>query len=78
MKIFLNDFTIYSDMETHLDKLKLCFQKCKEFKISLNLYKCAFIVFSGMILEFIVLNEGKLLNPKKIQAIIQMHVPTNP
>jgi hypothetical protein len=31
-----------------------------------------------MILGLIVLKEGKLLNPKKIQAIIQMHVPTNP
>jgi hypothetical protein len=36
MKIFLNDFTIYSDMETHLMKLKLCFQKCKECTINLN------------------------------------------
>jgi hypothetical protein len=25
MKIFLNDFTIYNDMESHLMKLKLCF-----------------------------------------------------
>jgi hypothetical protein len=25
MKIFLNDFTIYSDMETLLQKFKLCF-----------------------------------------------------
>jgi len=36
MKIFLDDFTIYCGMETHLQKLKLCFQKCKEYKISLN------------------------------------------
>jgi hypothetical protein len=27
MKIFLNDFIIYSDMETHLQKPKLCFPK---------------------------------------------------
>jgi hypothetical protein len=36
------------------------------------------MVFSRMILGLVVWNEGKLLNPKKIQAIIQMHVPTNP
>jgi hypothetical protein len=36
MKIFLDDFTIYSDMDTHLQKLKLCFQKYKEFGINLN------------------------------------------
>ncbi len=44
MKIFLNDFTFYSDMENHLMKLRLCFQKCREYKISLHLDKCAFMV----------------------------------
>jgi hypothetical protein len=78
MKIFLDDFMVYIDMDIHLQKLKLCFQKCKEFGISLNLDKCAFMVFSGMILGFIVSKEGKLLDPKKIQAIVQMFIPLNP
>jgi hypothetical protein len=26
MKIFLDDFTMYNDMESHLHKLKLCYQ----------------------------------------------------
>jgi hypothetical protein len=46
MKIFLDDFMMYNDMESHLQKLKLCFQKCKEYGISLNPDKCAFMVFS--------------------------------
>ncbi len=29
MKIFLDDFTVYCDMESHLQKLRLCFQKCR-------------------------------------------------
>jgi hypothetical protein len=66
MKIFLNDFTIYSDMESHLQKLKLCFQKCREYGINLNPNKCAFMVFSRMILGFIVSKKRKLPNPKKI------------
>jgi hypothetical protein len=45
MKIFLDDFTVYSDMESHLQKLNLCFQKCREYDISMNLDKCAFMVF---------------------------------
>jgi len=45
MKIFLDDFTMYNDMESHLQKLRLCFQKCKKYGISLNLDKCAFMVF---------------------------------
>ncbi len=36
MNIFLEDFTIYCGMEIHLQKFRLCFQQCKEYKISLN------------------------------------------
>ncbi len=77
MKIFLNDFMVYSDMENHL-QIRLCFQKCKEYGISLNPDKCAFMVFSGMIFGFIVSKEGKLPYPKKIQAIVSMPPPKNP
>jgi hypothetical protein len=58
MRIFLDDFIVYSDMESHLHKLRLCFQKCKEYGISLNLDKCAFMVFSGMILGFLFPKKG--------------------
>jgi hypothetical protein len=66
MKIFLDDFIVYSDMESHLQKLRLCFQKCREYGISLNPNKCAFMVFSRIILGFIISKEGKLLDLKKI------------
>jgi hypothetical protein len=69
---------VYNDMESHLMKLKLCFQKCKEYIINLNLDRCAFMAFSGLILGFIVSKEGKILDPKKVQAIVNMLVPTNP
>jgi hypothetical protein len=78
MKIFLDDFIVYNDMDIHLHKLKLCFPKCKEFETSLNPNKCAFMVFLGMIPGFSVSIEGKLLDPKKIQIIVQMPISTNP
>jgi hypothetical protein len=78
MKIFLDDFIMYDDMESQLQKLRLCFQKCREYGISMNLNKCAFMVFSRMILGFIISKEGKLPNPKKIQTIINMPPPKNP
>jgi hypothetical protein len=77
MKIFLDDFIVYNDMKKHLQKLRLCFQKCKEYGINLNLKKCAFMVFSGMILGFIISKERKLPYPKKIQAIVNMPPPKN-
>jgi hypothetical protein len=66
MKIFLNDFMFYNDMENHLIKLRICFKKCKEYKSILNLEKCAFMVFLGLILGFIVSKEGKIPDPKKV------------
>ncbi len=69
---------VYSDMENHLMKLKLCFQKCREYRISFNLEKCALMVFSKLILRFIISKEGKILNPKKVYAIVNMPIPTNP
>ncbi len=59
MKIFLDDFTVYSDMEN-------------------DLMKCAFMVFLRLILRFIVSKEGKIPDPKKVQAIVNMLVLTNP
>jgi hypothetical protein len=62
MKIFLDDFTVYNDMDIQLEGLKLCFQKYKEFGIGLNPEKCAFLVFLGMILRLIVSKHGKFLD----------------
>ncbi len=78
MKIFLDDFIVYSDMESHLQKLKLCFQKCKEYGINPNSDKCAFMVFTRMILSFIVSKERKIPYPMKIQVIVNMSPPKNP
>jgi hypothetical protein len=36
------------------------------------------MVFSGLILGFIVSKEGKIPDPKKVQAIMNMPIPTNP
>jgi len=66
MKIFLDDFIMYSKMENHLQKFKFCFQKCREYGISLNLNKCAFMVFARIVLGFIVSKERKLPYPKKL------------
>jgi len=65
MKIFLDDFVVYNDMENHLMKLTLCIKKCMEYKISHNLEKCAFMVFSRLILRLIVSKEGKIPDLKK-------------
>jgi hypothetical protein len=52
-------------------KLILCFEKCREYRISLNLEKCAFMVFLRLILGFIASKEGKIPDSKKVQAIMK-------
>jgi hypothetical protein len=61
MKIFLDDFTIFIDLSTHLEKLKKIFFKYRKSNINLNLDKCAFMVFLGTILGFIVSKKGKII-----------------
>jgi hypothetical protein len=77
MKIFLDDFIVYGDMHSHM-KLKLCNKKCEIYIISFNPKKCAFMVFSKLILGFIVSEEGKILDLKKVQTIMNMQILTNP
>jgi len=36
------------------------------------------MVFLELILRFIVSKEGKTVDPKKVQAIVNMPVPNNP
>jgi hypothetical protein len=78
MKIFLDDFTIFSDLSTHLKKFTKCFFKCREFGIRLNPNKCAFMVFLRTILGFIIFEKGKVMDPNKVQALINMPIPTTP
>jgi hypothetical protein len=77
MKIFLDNFIVYRHGESFA-KFILCFQKCKEYGNSLNPNKCAFMVFLRMILGFIIFKEGKVPDPKNIQAIVNMPPPKNP
>jgi hypothetical protein len=36
------------------------------------------MVFLGTILGFIVSKEGKIMDPKKVEALVNMLVPTTP
>jgi len=65
MKLFIDDFNVFSDLKTHLAKFWLCFDKCWKFGICLNMEKCMFLVYLRVILGHVVFKVGKLLHPKK-------------
>lgn len=78
LKLFLNNFNVFSDVNMHLDKFRLCFDKCREFDISLNLEKCMFLDYLGVILGYVVSKEGNLHESKNILAIVNMPTPKTP
>lgn len=75
MRVFLNNFCIYSHLATHLDKLTLSLEKCREYYISLNPVKCLFLMSLGLILGYLISKDSMFLDPKKIQAIRLMKHP---
>jgi len=77
-KIFLGAFSIFNDLSTHLEKIKKCFFKCKKFGIGLNPNKCAFMVFLRTILGFTMSKEGKVMDPKKVETLVNMLILTTP
>jgi hypothetical protein len=78
MKIFLDNFLVFNDLSTHLEKLLKCFLKCREFGINLNPNKYAFMVFLVTILSFIMFKESEVMDPKKVGALINMAIPIVP
>jgi hypothetical protein len=67
MKLFLDDLSVFNNLDIHLPKLRLCFDKCKKNDISLNLEKCMFLV-----------HLGNLPDPNKISDFVHMPTPKAP
>jgi hypothetical protein len=78
MKLFLDDFSAFSDLKTHVAKLQLCFDIHQKFGTSLNPKKCMFLVYSRVILGYIVFKVGKLPNPKTISVIVNIPASKTP
>jgi hypothetical protein len=68
---------VYSLLKEHVELLHMMFEKCRELQISLNLRKCIFCVPHGNLLGHIVCQEGVLVDPAKVVAIVNMLPPTS-
>ena len=60
-----------------MDDLQETFDTLRQYKMKLNLSKCAFGVSSGKFLRFMVSQKGIEANLDKIQAISNMEPPRN-
>ena len=77
MQVFSDDFAVYGTTAEHFQHLRLCLDRCRTARLSLNPAKCAFGVTSGALLGHIVSKEGIAMDPNKISAIIQAKTPAN-
>jgi hypothetical protein len=61
-----------SDHPTHI---RLIFERCRYYQICFNPNKCIFCVTLGHLLGFIILTIGIMVDPLKVEAIVQFPPP---
>ena len=78
MEVYIDDMLVKSvKAELHITYLVEAFQVLKSYNMKLNPAKCAFGVFAGKFLGFIVNSQGIEANPDKIKVVLDMLPPSN-
>eukprot|EP00253_Pinus_taeda_P001901 PITA_01901 len=78
LAVYLDDLTVFSNSdEEHLYHLKVVFQKCRKYGISLNPKKSLFAMDEGKILGHIISRDEIRIDPARVEAIQQMEQPRN-
>jgi hypothetical protein len=78
VEAYLDDLASRSrKRKDHPTHLRLIFECCRYFRIRLNPNKCNFCVTLGHLLGFIVSTTGIMVDPLKVEAIIQFPPPTH-
>lgn len=68
--VYLDDLTMFSGSDDeHLHHLKIVFQRCRKFEISLNPKKSLFTMDEGKLLGHIISKEGIHIDPSRMEAI---------
>ncbi|CAG9119218.1 unnamed protein product [Plutella xylostella] len=77
--VFLDDVIIYShDLESHMQKLNLVFDKLRHFNLKLQPDKCEFLRREVAYLGHVITDKGVSPNPEKVKAVSEFPVPKNP
>jgi hypothetical protein len=79
VEAYLDDLASRSRKRTdHPTHLRLIFERCRYFQSRLNPNKCSFCVTSGRLSGLIVSTTRIMVNPLKVEAIIQLPPPPPP
>eukprot|EP00253_Pinus_taeda_P035280 PITA_35280 len=75
---YLDDLTVFSNSdEEYLYHLKVVFQKCRKYGISLNPKKSLFAMDEGKLLGHIISKDGIRVDPACVEAIQKIEQPRN-
>ena len=76
--VYLDDITIYSkNREDHVPHIKVIFERCRRYGISLNLKKSIFARWEETFLGFVVSLDRITIDPGRIEAIKLIAPPHN-
>jgi hypothetical protein len=77
VEVYIDDIVVkLAGLDSHLADLCLAFERMHHFGLKMNPLKCAFGVSAGKFLGFIIHENGKQIDPKKIEAIKKVQAPT--
>jgi hypothetical protein len=76
LRIFINDFRVYSDRSFHLTKLELAFQRVDGSKVTLNPKKATISFSERKMVGDIVSKDEVVTNPEKLHRISKLLFPT--
>jgi hypothetical protein len=78
IQVFIDDILIYSrTMEEHDEHLRLVLQCLREHKLYGKLSKCSFYQSKIHYLGHVISDEGIVMDPAKVEAIMEWPAPTN-
>ena len=76
--VYLDDLTMFSGSDDeHLHHLRVLFQRCRKFGISLNPKKSLFAMDEGNLLGHIISKDGIRIDPSRVEAIQHIELPRN-
>jgi hypothetical protein len=68
---------VSKERKDHISHLKIVFERCRKYGISLNPKKSVFEIDKGKLLRQIVSEGGIYVDPERIQSIKDVRSPTN-
>ena len=76
IEVYVDDMIAkFKTEEEHLINLRKLFERLQKYPLRLNPAKCTFEVKSGKLLGFVVSQKGIEVDPKKVNAILEMPKP---